>query len=106
LLHGKLGPVIVPVNGGAVDERGVEATALPELAAHGTHGQNEVEVALHPADQVLVKLLRIFGHSVHESVCLDFHEHGLQLVEVEQVRNIAGSQQAVQGDVFSMYTQK
>jgi len=47
LFHGVLGPVVVPVDGGAVDDGRVEAAALAELGADWAHGQHQVQVGLY-----------------------------------------------------------
>lgn len=41
------GPLTEPVNGGAVDQAGELAQALPELPSHRAEAQHHVQVALH-----------------------------------------------------------
>ena len=47
-----LRPLIKPVNGAAVDERGEHAEAVTQLVTYGTHTQDDMEVLAHAINEV------------------------------------------------------
>ena len=60
--HGLLGPLVIPVDGAAVDEGRVHAAPLPEPVPGRAHGQHHVQVLAHSLDEELVDCGAGVGH--------------------------------------------
>ena len=94
-VQGVSGPLAEPVNGGAVDQAGELAQALPELPSHWAEAQHHVQVTLHlqgtgasvwndrachqqcPAhkDQLVFAFLCTLACQLHWHVCLPAVQH-------------------------------
>ena len=67
--HGILIPLVVPVDGTAVDKGGVHAAPLAEPASRGAQGQHDMKVGLHTLDEVAVHSLGKHRNSRYWVTC-------------------------------------
>ena len=94
-VHGLVAPLVIPVDGAAVDEGGVHATALPEQATGGAHGEHDVQLAVHALQEELVDGHARVGHLGLRRRPLQVDGDAVQLLVVEQVGHFARVQDAV-----------
>lgn len=93
--HGVIVPLIIPVNGTAVNQGRVHAAALAEFSARWTHGEHHVEVLSDAVDKELIHGLLGVRNVRLRGGLFEVHPDSIPLLGVEQVWNLTGVQDTI-----------